>query len=96
MDKDRKFAENAFEEAVLNNGGWKAFQKVAPTTAIRFIKVCEIVGWDNAGPLIELIEKHGQEDTFTKLWYNMFITGFVAGYTSRKTEEAEEAAKTTK
>ncbi len=25
----------------------------------------------------------------------LFITGFVAGYTSRKEEEAEEAAKTT-
>ena len=95
MDKDKKFAEDAFEEAVLNNGGWKAFQKVARTEALRFIRACEIVGWDNAAPLIELIEKHGMEGTFTKIWHNMFITGFVAGYTSRKEEEAEEAAKTT-
>ena len=95
MDKDKKFAEDAFEEAVLNNGGWKAFQKVVDTIPDRFMKACEIVGWVKAAKLIELVCKFDMPETFTDIWKNMFITGFVAGYTSRKEEEAEEAAKTT-
>lgn len=95
MDKDKKFAEDAFEEAVLNNGGWKAFQKVVDTIPARFMKACEHVGWVKAAALIELVQKFDMPETFTEIWKNMFITGFVAGYTSRKEEEAEEAAKTT-
>ena len=97
MDKDKKFAEGAFEEAILNNGGWQAFQKkVVETIPARFMKACEIVGWVKAAELIELVQKFDMTETFTDIWKNMFITGFVAGYTSRKEEEAEEAAKTTK
>lgn len=95
MDKDKKFAEDAFEEAVLNNGGWKAFQKVVDTIPARFMKACERVGWVKASALIELVQKFDMPETFTEIWKDMFITGFVAGYTSRKEEEAEEAAKTT-
>ena len=85
-----KFVEKAFSDAMdakMNEYGWQAFQRIKPTIPIRFLKVCGQVGLPEASALVDLVTENKLDGTFTHLWRNMFMSGFIAGYIARKEDE---------
>lgn len=85
-----KFVSDAFLEAIAKENGFDAYKRIEDSIPKRLFKVCERIGLDKVSDLIDLISDNNMEQTFTRIWSNMFMSGFIAGYVSRKEEETEK------